>query len=159
MARTGIFAFIALLLICQQASPVDKAGLLSIYRNKFVVVTKEGLSTHLYQGLRLGTLQIPINNAGGTGPPNLIGGNVDDVGRGSPRIDIGGVACGFERIHKGEVLRVSQVSQGGHVLDIDLTVFPHPAQCGSPPGPIAMETGSTELAFQAGTRSTMACPL
>jgi hypothetical protein len=168
MARTSIFASVVCLLICQQASPIDKANLLSMYRNKYVVVTKEGLSTALQQGLASGTLRIPINEAGQAGQPNFIGGgdftnsgisshrqSASPGGQQLGRSEIGtDRPCGGEPIREGEVLKVSHVSLSGRLLYIDLTVLPHPAKCGQgvepPIGRIAVETGRTELAIQAG---------
>jgi hypothetical protein len=155
MARTSISACIVCLLICQQASPIDKAGLLSRYRNKFVVVTKEGLSTCLHGSLDPATLKILINEAGSVERTNVIGG--DSTGLqlerpdGSARIGNGPVG-GLEQIRRGEVLKVSHVSLSGRFLDIDLTVSPHVVEHGTGLGPINrvnIEGGSTELAIQA----------
>jgi hypothetical protein len=85
MVRKRIFAALIGLLVCQKASPIDKEDLLSKYRNKFVVVAKEGLSTCLHGQLEPGTMTIVINKLG------------------DPELKFA-INCQVEPIHKGEVL-------------------------------------------------------
>lgn len=100
------------LLVCQQASAIDKEGLLSKYKDKFVVVAKEGLSTCLHGPLHPGGMAIIINTFGQ--PETLYA-----------------INCQVEPIHKGEVLKVSHTSFAGGYLHFELkTVSPHSATRG-----------------------------
>jgi hypothetical protein len=111
MGRTGVFASVVCLLVCQQASAIDKDGLLSKYKDKFVVVAKEGLSTCLH-GPDPGGMSTIINTLG------------------QPETHYA-INCQVEPIHKGEVLKVSHASFAGGYLHIELkTVSPHSATRG-----------------------------
>ena len=108
----AFFAFAVCLLVCQQATAIDKEGLLSKYRNKFVVVAKEGLSTCLHGPLESAAMSIIINKLGGAEVKFALG-------------------CPVEPIHKGEVLKVSRTSFAGGYLHIEVkTVSPHSATRG-----------------------------
>jgi hypothetical protein len=110
MARKEMFASVVCLLVCQQASAIDKQGLLSKYKDKFVVVAKDGLSTCLH--VDPGAMSIIINALG------------------QPETHYA-INCQVEPIHKGEVLKVSHTSFAGGYLHIEVkTVSPHSATRG-----------------------------
>jgi len=112
MARTGVFVSGLCLLICHQASAIDKEAVLSKYRNKFVVVAKEGLSTCLHGPLENGAMSVIINKLGDAEVKYALG-------------------CQSEPLHKGEILKVSRTSFAGGYLHIEVkTVSPHNATRG-----------------------------
>jgi hypothetical protein len=112
MLRRAILASVTCLLACQQASAIDKEALLSKYRNKLVVVIKEGLSTCL-PTVSTGTLMavtgmsVFVNNVGALEQKRAY-------------------YCQVEPMHFGEVLKVSQVSfVKGNLWIRLLNVSPH----------------------------------
>lgn len=112
MARSGAFAFLVCLLVCQQGIAIDKEGLLSKYRNKFVVVIKEGLSTCLHGQLEPAAMGIIINKLGDPEVKLVLG-------------------CQVEPMRKGEVLKVAHTSFSGGYFHIEVnTVSPHSATRG-----------------------------
>jgi len=111
--RIGVFASVVCLFVCQQAGAIDKEGLLSKYKDKFVVVAKDGLSTCLHGPLDPGGMSIIINTLGQPEPHYAIN-------------------CQVEPLHKGEVLKVSHTSFAGGYLHLELrTVSPHSATHGT----------------------------
>jgi len=123
---------LALTISAIQAS--DKEGLLSKYRDKFVVVVKEGLSVGLREP-----------------PEGALSVGIDDLGNAIPNCVLN---CEPEPVHKGEVLRVSHVSfRAGHLV-IDLrNVSPHAVTRGI--GAFAhesLETGKVSFSTRAGSK-------
>ena len=129
MVRIGVFASVVCLFVCQQAGAIDKEGLLSKYRDKFVVVVSEGLRT--------GMCEVP---------PYIL---IDDLGKVELKAPFSG--CGTEPMHKGEVLKASHVAFSGGYLFIELkNLSPHSVTRGI--GAFAhesMEMGSIKLRFRA----------
>ncbi|HMD71538.1 MAG TPA: hypothetical protein VKF41_09355 [Bryobacteraceae bacterium] len=122
MARKGVFASVVCLLVCQQASAIDKQGLLSKYKDKFVVVAREGLSTCLHSPLRPAGI-LPL-------PPDPAGMSVVIHTLGQPET-VYAINCQVVPIHVGEVLKVSHTSFVGGYLRIEMkTVLPHNATRG-----------------------------
>lgn len=111
MARTGVLASVACLLVCQQATPIDKDGLLSKYRDKVVVVVKDGLWTGMC-GQTDASLTVVIND-------------LESASLWHEQV------CQAEPMHKGEVLKVTYVSFHSDYLIINLSnLSPHSATRG-----------------------------
>jgi hypothetical protein len=105
--RSGILRSLTLLAFTiTSIQAIDKEGLLSKYRDKFVVVANEGLTTGLC-GEMAASPWIYIND------------------RGEVELKHAG-GCSIEPMHKGEVLKVSHISSGSGYLFIELkNVSPH----------------------------------
>jgi len=109
------FSFAATMLVVAalpvNAAPPDKASLLSKYRDKFVVVTNEGLSTCY--------LSAEINGGIGDLIVFINGPNIQDV-------HARAIFCSAEPVHKGEVFAISHVAfHSGHLFLSVLNVSPH----------------------------------
>jgi hypothetical protein len=106
--KPAIFALLAFTIPAIQASSIDKESLLAKYRDKFVVVTEDGLATGLCAGRgEAGNPAIRISSPGDV--------QVTDTLR-----------CGAEAVHRGEILKVTHVSfHFGYLLLYVATVSPH----------------------------------
>jgi hypothetical protein len=139
MAKAGIFAPVICLLVCQQARPIDKEGLLSKYKDKFVVVMAEGVATGICsEGIHQYGLFIYVKSPGDIESNLLRGSNFN---------------CGAEPARKGEVLEVTHVGFGGggrlvigvrnvspHAIDRGIGAFSHQS----------LERGTAAVEFRAG---------
>jgi hypothetical protein len=131
MMRIASFAILACLFARQQLAAVDKEGLLSKYRGKYVVVVGEGLSTctqvgHFRQKSSSANegeagMSIFINERGGIEPKRELSG------------------CHVEPMHKSEVLKVAWVSfVKGYLYIRLLNLSPHAVTVGA--GALAHES-------------------
>ena len=112
MERIGTSFFVVYLLVCQQVNAIDKESLLAKYRNKFVVVAKEGLSICLHGPLESAAMSLVI----------------DKFGEAEVKYALG---CQVAPMHKGEVMQISRVSFAAGYLHIEVkTVSPHSATRG-----------------------------
>jgi hypothetical protein len=110
------------LLFCQQARPLDKEPLFSKYRDKFVVVLKDGLSMCAQPATVATAIDIHDAPAGMT----IL---INESGGAEPKRALQG--CHVEPMHHGEVLKVVSVALSSGYFRIVLKgVSPHNVSVG-----------------------------